>query len=203
MRAAVLTLLLLALFGGPVLASDISVTVKTADGRPAPNAVVLVRPVARPPGPVRFPGPYVVSQQNIQFQPHILIAPVGAAVVFPNRDTVRHHVYSFSPTRRFELKLYGKEEARSVRFDKPGVVALGCNIHDQMIAFIYVTDTPFAAKTDAAGKAVIRGLPAGAAKLGVWHPDSKARGGEVTLPITVGGAAMSQVVTVDLRPGRR
>jgi plastocyanin len=201
MRALLLSLLAVILGAGPAAAADLTVDVKSADGRPAANAVVLVRPAsgAGRNGPIRFPWPYVVSQQDIQFHPYVLIAPVGADVTFPNKDTVRHHVYSFSPTKKFELKLYGHEEARTVRFDKAGVVALGCNIHDQMIAFIYVTDTPFAALTDAAGRAVLHGVPAGAAKLGVWHPDSKAPGGEVARPITVAGAAMSQAVTLDLR----
>jgi hypothetical protein len=201
MRAFLLSLLAAMVGAGSAAAADLTVDVKSADGRPAVNAVVLVRPasgVGRA-GPIRFPWPYVVSQQNIQFHPYVLIVPVGAEVTFPNKDTVRHHVYSFSAAKKFELKLYGHEEARTMRFDKAGVVALGCNIHDQMIAFIYVSDTPYAATTDGAGRAVLHDLPPGAAKLGVWHPDSKTPGGEVTRPIAVAGAAMSQAVTLDLR----
>src|SRR6185437_15441331 len=112
--------------------------------------------------------------KNLQFDPFVLIVPVGANVSFPNRDPVRHHVYSFSPTHPFELKLYGKDETRSVRFDKAGVVALGCNIHDNMVAFIKVVDTPFAAKTDDKGLAVLKGLPVGQVPVRIWHPYLKA-----------------------------
>jgi hypothetical protein len=121
-------------------------------------------------------------------------------VAFPNHDPFRHHVYSFSPAKTFELKLYGHDETRTVRFDKTGVVALGCNIHDDMTAFIRVVDTPYAAKTEAAGEAVIRNLPAGAATLSVWRPYLKGSG-DVTVQITAPPAgAMTVTVTADARP---
>ena len=85
---------------------------------------------------------YYLRQRQHQFHPFVLVVPVGANVSFPNFDPTRHHVYSFSPAKRFELKLFARDQSRSVRFDKPGVVALGCNIHDQMSAFIDVVDTP-------------------------------------------------------------
>jgi hypothetical protein len=130
----------------------------------------------------------------------VLIVPVGAEVSFPNRDTVRHHVYSFSPTRPFELKLYGSEQAaRSVKFDKAGVVALGCNIHDSMVAFIRVVTTPFAAKTDGAGHARLTGMNGGAATLKLWHPYLKAPGNEIARTVALGGAVASLTVDVDMR----
>ncbi|HET6942615.1 MAG TPA: methylamine utilization protein, partial [Sphingomicrobium sp.] len=85
-------------------------------------------------------GTFSVSQRDMQFHPFVLVVPVGAKVSFPNLDPTRHHVYSFSPAKKFELKLFAKDQSRSVVFDKPGVVALGCNIHDAMTAFIYVAD---------------------------------------------------------------
>jgi hypothetical protein len=118
-------------------------------------------------------------------------------VGFPNKDKVRHHVYSFSSAKTFELKLYGQQEERTVTFDKAGVVALGCNIHDSMIGYIYVADTPFAAKTNAAGEAMIRGLPAGAGTLTVWHPDMKARSAS-DRPLNL--AATTASVTLELKP---
>jgi plastocyanin len=180
-------------------AADLKVSVHGANGKPVADAVVMVR-TARPPAePIRFPWPLVVEQRAMQFHPFVLVAPVGAEVAFPNHDSVRHHVYSFSPPKVLELKLYGHDETRRVRFDKPGVVALGCNIHDDMAAYIRVVDTPFAGKTDASGEALIRNLPAGAASLAVWHP--YLRGGkdlvrEITT--TPGGATLS--ITVDLKP---
>jgi hypothetical protein len=142
-----------------------------------------------------------MAQQNIRFDPFVLIVPVGAEVSFPNYDKVRHHVYSFSPAKTFELKLYGHDETRTVRFDKPGTVALGCNIHDRMVAFIRVVDTPFAAKTNAAGVAELQGVPEGRAVLHVWQPYLKGAGNEVTEAITVPpGGDMHEIVTVDVRP---
>ena len=141
-------------------AGDLTVVLKTAKGQPVRDAVITLYPASGP-GPIRLEGPYRMAQHNLQFDPFVLIVPQGGTVSFPNLDNVRHQVYSFSPTHPFELKLYGRDETRTVRFDHPGVIALGCNIHDQMIAFIKVVDTPFAAKTDDKGQAVLKGLPAG------------------------------------------
>lgn len=165
------------MLGGSVMAADLSVFVRGDDGAPLADAVVVVKPASgiAPGAPIRFNWPMVMTQQNIAFNPYVLIVPVGAEVAFPNRDKVRHHVYSFSPARKFELKLYGEQQERTVTFDKAGVIPLGCNIHDQMIGYIYVTDSPYSAKTAATGEAVIHGLPSGAATMRVWHPDMKAR----------------------------
>ena len=111
-----------------------------------------------------------MEQKAIAFQPHVLVVPVGASVSFPNRDTVRHHVYSFSKAKRFDLKLYGREDQRSVVFDKPGVVALGCNIHDTMSGFIIVSASPFTGRTNPAGHLVLADVPPGPARLAVWSP---------------------------------
>ena len=187
----------LVLCAGPAFAADLTVVVKGDDGMPLADAVVVVRPAAgaAAAAPIRFSWPLTMTQQNIAFNPYVLIVPVGSEVGFPNKDKVRHHVYSFSAAKRFELKLYGQQEERTVVFDKAGIVPLGCNIHDQMIGFIYVTDSPYAAKTGASGEAVVRGLPAGAATLTVWHPDMKARA-PVAQPVS--GARMA--VALDLRP---
>lgn len=168
-------------------AGTVSVQVKAANGAPVADAVVMVSSPHAPAGPIHFPWPAVVKQQNISFQPHVLIAPLGASVTFPNMDNVRHHVYSFSKPKKFELKLYGHEETRTVAFDKPGVVAIGCNIHDQMSGFIVVVDTPYAAKTDASGRASITGVPDGAATLKVWSPGFRAAGNQIAEQISVSG----------------
>ena len=85
-------------------------------------------------------------------------------------DDVRHQVYSFSEAGPFELRLYGRDESRSVTFRNVGVISIGCNIHDGMSAFIYVVDTPFAVKTGADGAVTLNDIPNGAATLRVWHP---------------------------------
>ncbi len=125
---------------------------------------------------------------------------MGATVAFPNRDTVRHQVYSFSPAKSFELKLYGRDETRTVKFDRVGVIALGCNIHDSMVGFIKVVDTPFAAKTDAQGQVTLHGLPAGAGTLKVWHPYLKAAGNELSTALALPQAGLvRRAETADVR----
>lgn len=190
--------LVLALIAGPAAAGDLTVEVRNQAGEPVRDAVVMVRRSGGVPAGAPRPAPLVMAQKDIAFQPYVLIVPVGSSVSFPNRDKVRHHVYSFSTTKKFELKLYGRDESRSVVFDKPGAVSLGCNIHDRMIGFIYVTDTPYAAKSGADGLAVVQDVPAGAATLLVWHPDIKARVA-VGRPLSVTAAAQRTAATVQLQ----
>jgi hypothetical protein len=128
---------------------------------------------------------------------------VGASVTFMNHDTVRHHVYSFSLAKRFELKLAGKQQNRSVLFDKPGIVPLGCNIHDRMIAYLDVVDTPWAKTADANGHVILRDLPAGPVLISVWHPYLRARGNSVVRNATLaegGGHAERFVVPMRVPP---
>lgn len=164
-------------------AATVAIDVRGFDGKPLAGAVVTVETPKAPPVTVR--GPYMIEQRGIAFQPHVLIVPVGATVGFPNRDRVRHHVYSFSKTKTFALKLYGQEESRTVVFDRPGVVPLGCNIHDSMSGFVFVTATPFAAVTDQAGHVSMTGVPAGGGTVRVWHPSIRAPGSIASQPIDV------------------
>jgi plastocyanin len=185
----------------PAAAGDFTVSVKNAAGQPVKDAVLTLTPAAGVHGPIRFSWPMRVAQQNKEFDPFVLIAPVGADVSFPNRDAFRHHVYSFSPAKRFELKLYGRDESRSVHFDKVGVVALGCNIHDTMVGFIKVVDTPYAAKSDAAGQASLKDVPPGPAVMHVWQPYLKGPNNEVTRSVTVPAQGSGgETLTVDVRP---
>ena len=177
----------------PAAAAPFTVTVRGADGKPLPGAVVQLRNARQPAPSSRLRGPFVMAQQNIAFVPHVLIVPVGASVSFPNRDTMRHHVYSFSAPKRFELKLYGKDDTRAIVFDKPGVVALGCNIHDQMTGFIIVADTPYAAQAGLDGRVTLD-VPAGPATIEIWHPAIRAAGNSYRQPLPVaGGSAVVQV----------
>lgn len=198
MRSILFPLVTIACVATPAAAVDLAVSVKGDDGMPLADAVVVVKPAGGVAAgqPVRFAWPLAMAQQNIAFNPYVLIVPVGSTVGFPNKDKVRHHVYSFSATKKFELKLYGQQEERTVTFDKTGIVPLGCNIHDSMIGYVYVTDSPFSAKTNAAGEAVIHGLPAGTGSVSVWHPDMKART-PVLMAMAAGGR---QAVTLPLRP---
>lgn len=183
-----------ALAAAPAAAAPVAITVHGQTGAALAGAVVTVEvpgraaPVAR--------GPYVIEQRDIQFQPRVLIVPVGATVGFPNRDKVRHHVYSFSKPRKFDLRLYGREDTRTVLFDKPGVVALGCNIHDAMSGFVFVTATPFAAQAGAAGRVAWSDVPPGQAVLRVWHPSIRAPGNTLSRPVTVAATGYATTVTI-------
>ena len=193
-------ILALALAGAawPLAAAPLSVRVVDASGRPVRDAVVTLYPAG---GAARAPhggGRFVVSQQNLQFHPFLTIVPVGADVSFPNLDPTKHHVYSFSPAKRFELKLFAKDQSRTVHFDKAGVVALGCNIHDQMSAFIVVTDSAWTARTNAQGVVTFTDAPNAPARLTVWHPYLRAPGGAVQQSVAT--AQRNASFQVRLRP---
>jgi plastocyanin len=160
-------------------AAPFSVRVVDQAGRPVHDAVVTLYPAGSAARMPRANGRYVVAQKNLQFQPFLTIVPVGADVSFPNFDPTKHHVYSFSPAKRFELKLFAKDQSRTVHFDKAGVVALGCNIHDAMSAFIVVTDSSWTARTNAQGMAVFGDAPNVPGRISVWHPYLRSPGGFV------------------------
>ncbi len=109
-----------------------------------------------------------IEQKDKKFIPLVTVVQTGTAISFPNNDTVRHQAYSFSPAKPFELKLYAGKPEAPIIFDKPGIVVVGCNIHDQMLAYIQIVDTPYFAKTDASGKAKIAMLPIGKYNLKTW-----------------------------------
>jgi plastocyanin len=162
---------------------EIAATVVDDQGRPIEDAVVVAAPVD---GGVRAPGhprEAIVDQVDREFTPKVTAVVVGTPVLFPNHDNIRHQVYSFSPAKRFELPLYAGVPAEPIVFDKPGVVVLGCNIHDWMIGYIYVSESPHFAKTGKDGKALIGDLPLRAYSVRVWHPQLAA--GEETTRKTV------------------
>ena len=181
----------------PLAAAPLTVRVVDASGRPVQDAVVTLYPAG---GAARAPhggGRFVVSQQHLQFHPFLTIVPVGADVSFPNLDPTKHHVYSFSAAKKFELKLFAKDQSRTVHFDKAGVVALGCNIHDQMSAFIVVTDSAWTARTNGQGIAAFGDAPNAPGRLTVWHPYLRAPG---PLQQSVARAQRSATFSVRLRP---
>ena len=181
----------------PLCAAPLSVRVADAAGHPVRDAVVTIYPAGAAARRPASGGRFTVSQKNLQFHPFLTIVPVGAEVSFPNFDPTKHHVYSFSPAKRFEIKLFAKDQSRSVNFDKPGVVALGCNIHDQMSAFIFVTDSAWTARTNAQGVARFD-VPNVPARATVWHPYLRARGGMMEQSLRPGQRAAS--FSVRLRP---
>jgi plastocyanin len=164
---------------GSASGAPLSVRVVDASGRPVRDAVVTLYPAGNAARAPRAGGRFVVAQKNVQFHPFLTIVPVGADVSFPNLDPTKHHVYSFSPAKRFELKLFAKDQSRTIHFDKAGVVALGCNIHDQMSAFIVVTDSAWTARTNAQGVAAFADAPNAPGRVTVWHPYLRAPSGQV------------------------
>ena len=163
--------LLCAALSGAAVAGDIRATLRDQKGQPVEDAVVLAMPQDRAAFAAAKPVRSVVDQVDREFVPYVRAIYVGTSVFFPNKDNIRHHVYSFSPAKKFELPLYSGSTAPPVQFDKPGVVVLGCNIHDWMIGYIYVADTPFFAKSEKDGQALLENLPPGEYQLRVWHPD--------------------------------
>jgi plastocyanin len=164
-----LGLALLAL-AGPAAAAQIAATVTDQEGRPLADAVVVAVPVQGVPPSAPPAGREIVDQIGQEFVPRVKPILVGTPVFFPNKDNIRHQVYSFSPAKQFELPLYAGTPARPIVFDRPGVVVLGCNIHDWMIGYIYVSESPYFAKTGADGRAQLVNLPARSYRVRVWHP---------------------------------
>jgi plastocyanin len=175
----------------PLAAAPLTVRVVDAAGHPVRDAVVTLYPAGGAARAAHAAGKFVVSQQNMQFHPFLTIVPVGSDVSFPNFDNTKHHVYSFSAAKKFELKLFAKDQSRTVHFDKAGVVALGCNIHDQMSAFIFVTDSAWTARTNAQGVVSFNDAPNAAGRLTVWHPYLRAPGGEMQEAVAAAQRAAS------------
>lgn len=151
--------------------APLEVTVVDRDGEPVSGAAVAVTPAdgsAPPPAPTAEPA--VMSQADREFRPHVLVVQKGARVRFPNHDDVNHHVYSFSSAKRFELELYKGNPYPPLAFEHTGIVTLGCNIHDDMLGYIVVVDTPWFAKTGTDGGARFDALPADSYAVSAWTP---------------------------------
>lgn len=154
-------------------AASVQVQAVSPRGAPLVNAVVYAVPVNGK-APALEPGKRaIIDQIDREFVPLVSVIQTGTAISFPNKDDVEHAVYSFSPPKRFEIKLYSGVPARPVVFDKPGMVTLGCNIHDSMVAYVLIVDTPYFAKTDKAGRASIDNLPPGSYRIVAWHPQQR------------------------------
>ncbi len=177
-------------------AEDFTVQVTDSKGKLLPDAIVFLEG-DKTAGSLQAVKTEI-EQKGKQFHPLVTVAQVGASINFPNRDKVRHHVYSFSPAKKFELKLYSGVPATPVIFDKPGTVVLGCNIHDTMLAFVYLVDTPYFAKTDSAGSATLSQIPSANYQLKVWHYALLKENVTVDQPFTVTGAAKKITVKLDI-----
>ena len=190
-------LLTVLVFAGDLLAGSLEVIVKDDKGRPDPDAVAYV--VAAGTASAAPKKHAVVDQRDKQFIPYVTAVQVGTPVIFPNSDNIRHHVYSFSPAKKFELPLYSGVPAEPVVFDKVGFVTLGCNIHDWMIAYVAVLPTPYFQVTRQDGHAVLKDLPAGQYTVQVWHPALKGQPEALAQRIDVGGGTKSLLFTLPLK----
>jgi plastocyanin len=194
MRPLVLAALLLT---GSAGAAPVEVLVQTPAGTPLADAAVLVEPLAGVPPRPRTRGHAAIEQRGREFIPWMTVVQTGTSVDFPNNDTIRHHVYSFSEPKRFEIKLYAGKPGQPVVFDKPGQVDIGCNIHDWMEAHVLVVDTPYFARTGADGRATVAGVPAGRYRVRPWHPLQK--GPAAPQDIEIDEAAPRMTLVLDAR----
>ena len=190
---------------GVAAAAEITATVRDQANEPVADAVVVAVRSGAPASAVR-PGRDVVDQIDKEFVPYVKAVTLGSAVAFPNKDNIRHHVYSFSPAKTFELPLYIGTPAHPVVFDKPGVVTIGCNIHDWMIAYIYVAESPHFGVTRQPGTVKLENLPPGPYAVRVWHPRMQATEESTVRSVTIGAspADVTWQLTLkqDLRPRR-
>jgi len=186
-------------------AATITATVTDDHGRPLPDAVVMIAPEAGTPTPPPNSrmSAATIDQKDETFVPFVVAIHTGGTVSFRNSDQIRHHVYSFAPIRQFEMVQAPGETSPPIRFDHPGSAAIGCNIHDQMIAYIYVTDAPWALTTDTAGRAVIADVPAGRYVATVWHPRLRPSTEPPATHLVLANENSNLAVTLPVLPPRR
>ena len=182
-------------------AGSLNVTVKDAKGAPVSDAVVYAKSNAIP---AHAGKRTVIDQQDKQFVPYVTAVQVGTAVMFPNKDDIRHHVYSLSPAKRFELPLYAGVHAEPVVFDKEGFVTLGCNIHDWMIAYVAVVPTPYFQVTGRDGRGALKDMAPGQYVVAVWHPLLKGSPDASAQKVDLRqGGARELLFTLNLKPDFR
>lgn len=169
-------------------AAPLTVVVTGADGAPFADVVAILDPAEGPAPKPADAGSAVIDQVQKSFVPRISVIRAGTAVYFPNSDRIRHQVYSLSAARSFNLKLYAGSSAPPVTFGQPGLVVLGCNIHDSMVGFVAVVDTPYFGRTGSDGRVRIE-APAGRYRLRLWHPELAAA--IAPRPVVLGAEAQS------------
>ena len=187
------------LFTGSAIAGTVTVQVSDATGQPLADAIVYVEAA----GGQVLPKSLVaatIEQKARKFAPLVTVVQAGSEISFPNNDTVRHHVYSFSAAKIFELKLYSGTPGSPIVFDKPGTVIVGCNIHDQMVAYIHVVNTPYFARTDVSGKAKVDAVAAGKYTLKYWHHKTPATIQIQEQPLIVAAADAAVAFKANPRP---
>jgi len=178
------------------VAAGLEARIESSSHQPIEDVAVILEPINARVSPHGRKA--TIAQQDREFKPYLTIVQTGTAIDFPNRDAIKHHTYSFSATKTFEIKLYAGQPAKPVVFDKAGDVALGCNIHDWMEAYVLVVDTPYFAKTDASGRVLLERVPPGRYRLRLWHPRQKT--GFPSREIALGQQAARLVLSLDVAP---
>ena len=196
------TIILWLLMVSGASAATVSVSVTDSGGKPASDAVVSLMPSGGAQIAPHAPEKSIIAQRDETFIPLVVIVRRGGEVVFTNNDTTMHQVYSFSPIKQFEFEIDQGQVAKPVVFDKPGVAAIGCNIHDQMISYVYVADAPFAAITDANGHAEIRDVPAGSYRATLWDPQLPPGHPSPVSALAVSGESAKLTFSVSLLPSK-
>ncbi len=181
---------LLALCATTATAAPFHMQFVGVDGKPIGGTVVTLRSTDSSRALAR-PVSAVMDQVERQFVPHVLVIPVGSKVVFPNSDTVSHQVYSFSPAKKFQLPLYSGKPYPPVQFDRAGIVTLGCNIHDQMRAYVYVVEAQYYARADHQGRWSVPDVQPGQYTLTIWHPLSRTQRPVLEQRVTIGSDGVS------------
>lgn len=165
------------------ISAELDITVSDQHGQPLTNAVIeLIAAEAKEQPAVATLSS--IAQQGLTFVPFVSAVPAGSRIEFPNRDKTRHHIYSFSDAKTFEIELYVGKPKQPVLFDKPGVVVLGCNIHDYMQAYIYIGQSPLLQITDENGRARFSTLSNQAYQVKLWHPWQLKRFDSTSVAIT-------------------
>ena len=189
-----------ALSASAACASTVSVVGTDAHGRPAPDAVVALAATDKTQVPTEVPEKNIIAQRDETFVPLVVVVRKGGAVVFTNDDTTKHQVYSFSPIKQFAFEIDQGQVSAPVVFPQTGVAAIGCNIHDQMIAYVFVADSPFAAIADAKGVAEFKNVPPGAYRATFWHPRLAPGHAWPALDLKVDSAATQASLSMPLLP---
>lgn len=183
-------------------ASELVVSVDDGHGKPAADAVVTLRKDGDAQEP-QAPATRIIDQHHETFIPYVEIFRPGDQVVFHNSDRTRHHVYSFSAAKSFEFVIAPGDSSPPVTLDRAGEIAVGCNIHDRMITHLFVSDAPWIARSEADGRAVFEGLPAGTYELEVWHPQLRPGRPGPRRTIAVDDAPASATFSLSLLPDPR
>lgn len=202
--ARIISLLLATLCSTGVLAAELQIVLQDARGQPLSDAVLWISPSPASTSAANDQLNGLMDQLNRTFVPYVLAVQRGTTVRFPNSDPINHHVYSFSPAKRFELRLHHQGEgAQEVLFDQAGLVTLGCNVHDWMLGFILVVDSPWFVQTDVNGRARLHYSPATGQQLNLWHPQLADGEASLARPVPTNGMArinLTQPLKRDPRP---